>query len=83
MKELFVEPVSKEDDCLDMSKREKQAEARNKMKNTTQWSTWYVTRMNIMRYCCLCCCVRKTQKDLLEIKAYERLEKEVQITHIV
>ena len=83
MKELFVEPVSKEEDyCLSQSIRTKQDEARNKMRNTTQWDFLYVTKINCKRMF-PCCCPKKTQKDLLEIKAYKRLEKEVQITYIL
>ena len=51
------------------------------MRNTTQWSCCSVTRLNSMIYRCFC--FKKSKKDLLEIKAYSRLEKEVSITNIL
>ena len=56
-------------------------EARNKMRNTTQWNCCYVTRLNSMIWKFFC--FKKSRKDLLEIKAYSRLEKEVSITNIL
>ena len=46
MKEMFVEPVTYSDD-LSQSKRELEDEARDKIKNKTQWDGFGVLLINL------------------------------------
>ena len=69
MKEMFVEPVSYSDE-LSKSKRHMEDEARDKIKNTTQWDCFSVVAVNLKM--CLpkrlqVLCLKKRHRDLLQI----------------
>ena len=82
MKELFVNPndLDEKRDGADDTKEEHDLRVRARSRNLTQW-TCFAPLWLCFRYNCAYCCKKKILNARL--RAYEKVQREVKVTHIV